>query len=71
MNPETVVKLIVMVCEVIKRRSGGTGLEAKVADKVLAEVAGLLPHGNQRQNQLPSGRRLLADGREPEEGANS
>ena len=53
MNAETIAKLIVMVCELIKSRSGGTGLEARVADRVLAELAGALPQGSRSNGSLP------------------
>jgi hypothetical protein len=55
MNVETVVKLIVMVCEVIKERSGGRGLEAKIADRALAEVAPMLPRSTRSTRALPAG----------------
>ncbi len=69
MNAETIAKLIVMVCELIKRRSGGTGLEARVADRVLAEVATMLPR--RRQQNLPRERRRLTAGGQAEEGTRS
>jgi hypothetical protein len=30
MNPPSVIQLIVMVCELITERSGGTGIEARI-----------------------------------------
>ena len=64
MNAETIAKLIVMVCEAIKQRSGGTGLEARIADRVLAEVAPMLPSRDRSQRRLPrrTQRRLTAGG---------
>ena len=68
MNVETVAKLIVMVCEAIKERSGGTGLEARVADRVMAEVAPMLPGNLRTVRRLPGDRPLLTDGRTDNEG---
>ena len=55
MNAATIAKLIVMVCEAIKERSGGTGLEARIADRVMAEVAPLLPRSARTVRALPAG----------------
>lgn len=71
MNVETIVKLIVMVCEAIKERSGGTGLEARVADRVMAGLAPLLAGGNRTVRRLPGERPLLTDGRSDNEGASA
>jgi hypothetical protein len=71
MNAETIAKLIVMVCEVIKQRSGGTGFEARIADRVLAEVAPMVADGNRTHRSLPGGRPRLTRGTTDEEGARS
>jgi len=71
MNAETIAKLIVMVCEVIKERSGGTGLEARIADRVLAEVTPVLADGNRPHRRLPGDRPLLTRGTTDEKGARS
>jgi hypothetical protein len=55
MKAETIVKLIVMVCEAIKERSGGTGPEARIADRALAEVTPLLPRTTRTTRALPRG----------------
>ena len=70
MNAETIAKLIVLVCEAIKQRSGGTGLEARIADRVLAEVAPLLPRSTRSTHALPTGNQGLLS-RGPSEGSSS
>ncbi len=63
MNVETVARLIVMVCEAIKQRSGGSGLETRIADRVLAEVTAALPGSTRPTRRLPGGnRRRLPSG---------
>jgi len=55
MNVAKIVKLIVMVCEAIKERSGGRGIEARIADRVIAEVAPMLPRSTRSARELPAG----------------
>lgn len=42
-----------MVCEAILERSGGRGFEARIANRVLAEVGLELPAGAARVRRLP------------------
>ena len=68
MNPETTVKLIVMVCEAALERSGGLGPEARVASRILAQVTAEVPGGDPpdrgptggRSRAFPRGRLMAA-----------
>ena len=71
MNVEIVFKLIVMVCQVIRQSSGGQSLEARLADRVMAEVAPMLAGGNRTVRRLPGDRPLLTGGRTGQEGDRS